>query len=421
MVLLFLLFLMTNISPLFEYCFEKLFTSYCKYLVSAGIIALLGMLMAFSLRNTLHHRRVNYIQWEWYFLIIYGFFYLLNHQFLRDQSGKPFGISSYTLLAIQNLAVVVIGNYLLLFGTRSLCKKILITYLFITAIDCIYSLYVLSINDQALRISSWVVGTDVLSKQGLHGVSNSLSIYSFVTMLPILFHLVRHTRRKLFPIAAAALLIVVTLVSGYTLALLMVLAYCVIAVFLRITKNRVIRIAGISLAVLLLICVDWANIFLSLSNKVSNPSMRERLYFVYNFLENGGLDGDFAIRMNVYTRGLEGFLRSPLWGNALSGNRILSEHSTIIDTMSDWGLIGITSYILFLRNMIKAVSIANTDPKSKVITHTFVLYLATITLNSLGRYATGTAVIAILLPAVLILTNGNTSQPLEQRSILRKF
>lgn len=247
---------------------------------------------------------------------------------------------------------------------------------------------------------------------GLHGVCNSMHVYSFVTLLPILILLIKKASKKIWPVLFFVLASITILRAGYTLAMIIAIAYCLIVLIFRLTRNKVIRIIGTVLVIFVFFLADWGSVFLYLAEHVSNSSVSQRFYDLYQLLSLGQSGDALTSRVNVYSRGWEGFLKSPVWGNVLSGNRMISQHSTIIDILSDWGIIGMLLYgglLHFLRKSVLTTANANTRRWGG---HVFMLYYFTIILNTLGRYAHGTMVVAVVLPAVLLLlkTQKNASK-----------
>ncbi len=398
------IFLASNVSASFEYYCEGLFGGYFKYLISILVILLFGIEMISIFRtNSSKNRSYNYIQLQILFLILYGFLYFMNHQLLSDNSNQPFNISSFTVLALQNVAVLLIGNYIVLRGSESVMKRTVITYFIFVSIDCLFSLYYLSINDQALRISSWQTGESVLSSTGLHGVCNALHIYSFITLLPILLFLIADQERKVLPILLFVLVFITVLRAGYTMAMMVSVVYCLVVLVYNITTNKVIRVLSTVGILLIFLIINWSALFLYLSEHLSNASVSQRFYDLYRLMYLGQSGGALSSRLNVYSRGLEGFLKSPIWGNVLSGNRMISLHSTIIDILSDWGILGFLLYMGFLKNLRRTVTTTATVDTVRWVRHTFILYYITITINTLGRYSNGTIVVSVVLPAILII------------------
>lgn len=397
-------FMASNISAMFEYYFENIFGGYFRYLISILVILFFGIeLLLYSHRKVAKSRSYYYIQFQILFVVLYGFLYFVNHQLLSDNSNQPFNISSYTVLALQNIAVLLIGNYIVLRASESVLKRTVAAYFILVIIDCLFSLYYLSINDQALRISSWVTGESFLASTGLHGVCNALHIYSFVALLPVLLFLIKERQRKIFPIILFALTLITVLRAGYTMAMTIAVVYCLIVLVYSITTNKVIRLLSTVGILLVFLLINWSAIFLFLAKHLSNASVSQRFYDLYQLMSLGQSGDALTSRINVYSRGLEGFQKSPIWGNVLSGNRIISMHSTIIDILSDWGLIGFLLYFGFLYSLRRTVMTFASADTTRWARHTFILYYITITINTLGRYANGTMVVAVVLPAILII------------------
>ena len=394
--------MIVNTSAFLGYQAEVLVHDYLKYALSAAAVVLL-LVINVQLLLSRKNQQDKRVQMEWFFFAAYAALHLLQHQILEDNSGKAFGLSSYTILGIQNAATFLIGSFVILGASKAFCRRIIWVFMALTAIDCLYSLSVLSVNDQALRISSWQSGVEELAEQGLFGICNALHVYAFLVMLPGLLMLMKYQQRllRLVTLALVVLIVVLIFSAGYTMAMALMVIYGGYRLFCRVTEKPALRVLALAGLVLVVAFVDWAAVLLQISEMIGNAAVKERVVDLHRMLTTGEQGNAIGSRITAYTKGLTGFINSPVIGNVVMGERMISGHSTLLDMLSDWGLFGFTLYMLFIYFVFKCSKQYLLRADCDFYRETALLYVMTILLNTLGRYSNGSAVIAVFFPAVI--------------------
>ncbi len=408
-LILSILFLLATVSAKYSYTIETMFSSLLKYGITILIICLTVLTAAKP--ETENKLMGKHIQLEWMFLFAYGMLLILQHQVFSSENRLALGISMGVANGMQKLAALFIGCYILKSGNKNFCRAIIITFLIIILMDAITTLQAVQIDDQALREASMGKDGMVDEEIVMLGVANVNHIFSYITCIPIMFILIinqKSTVLKLIMIAILLTLIVAVVNAGFTMAMTIMAIAMFLLLSNSISKKPAVKLMFVIVVLFLVLIIDWAQVILFVGSKITNPSVKQRLSDLYNLLEFGSQGDALSSRTSGYIKGLEGFLQSPIIGNIILDSKKTSGHSTIIDIMSNWGLIGITVYLGYLINMFKAsVSYVLKKDTFYVVIAALIFAISYI-INPVGGYVNSISVIAIFFSAAGKLVYLNT-------------
>lgn len=402
-------FLLSNVSAFLGSLLNRTIFPYTNYLLM--FLTIVVIFIYFLKSGYLHNAEKSVL-----FLFAYIFLYVVQYQLLDTSNTGLFGISAYIILLFQVITVFMISQYLSHANQTSEYRAIVFSFIFIIIVDVVHSFAVLSINNEALRISTWQNGKSYLESMGLYGVCNVNHIYAFVCAVPILDYLLENVKKpvvKVLFFVFTLMTVLLVLRSGYTSSLLILLAYLFYKLFMR--RNKIASyFALVIAAAIFLVVAKEIGLFRILADTISNESVKERFILIDSFLRGSSISGDLLIRVGGYSKGIEGFLKSPLLGNAIFGNRIISGHSFLIDLLSDWGLLGFSLYITFLHQTFKRLSRCFLYHSSNAFKESYYLLLIGLLINPLGHYVQIYASVFIFGVATLKyidLYTSTTSEP----------
>ena len=173
--------------------------------------------------------------------------------------------------------------------------------------------------------------------------------YELVFLQPMLSYILNKRKVKaIIKIAIYAFIMFFLFQAQITLAFLMY----PIMILLSLTygnENKdialVLRLLTVSLGVVLIAVLPT---ILSAIIESADSHLAERLNEVLGFLVEGSMGGDdMQTRMDLYKISLKSFSNSPLWG--AFGQKVYGSHSTLLDILAAYGLVGLTGYFGLFR------------------------------------------------------------------------
>lgn len=295
-------------------------------------------------------------------LYIFSKLYIINKKYLALIISVTFiiaidiiaknGTSLTTVYSIYfNIFPVLVGVYLINYGREkfnNFLLKLILLCAFITIISTCYGLLANPMVSRLLATGAEHIYTAV--KWG--NIGGFEFIYSLDLLLICIVILLRKHKIKFVSFVVLYLAACVCIVlSQYTLALL----FIVPSIFLLIvtsTKSRKIRSAVLLLTII--ICMRGKQILLKgidvLRSISKSEIVIERLYYLSNFLQGIETTSDVSIRLEAYEKSLQSFIDNMVNLNFLKNVSEIGGHSTILDCLGTFGLIGVCLLILFYYN-----------------------------------------------------------------------
>ncbi len=169
-------------------------------------------------------------------------------------------------------------------------------------------------------------------------------IYSLVLLHPLVIYLFRKVKRLRYAIPFSVIVALCVVASEYTMGVLL-FVLSLVAYLLPVnmspvmTKRRLRRV----LILVLIVCIFVPFILGFVSKFDFLGSSGEKLLDISKLLQGELVedDSDIAIRQNVYIKSFEAFLKRPVIGSKIFGSPTVGGHSFILDTLGNWGMVGL--------------------------------------------------------------------------------
>lgn len=281
------------------------------------------------------------------YLIAPFIIYIIITIFTRTGSLLLWGYQSMLFLL-----PIIIGYYYLYYKPEntSLLSAIIVFGIIVTVITTIIGL--IQFNFAARILATISASDDPESiKYAWHNIGGYDFVYTCVLLYPIL--ILAHKLRVINSIVFWVLIIdlfAIVILSEYTTALILILITSVLYFTSKNLNARQLLLLGILFFVILYVFWPFiAKFLLWLASALGSDTMAERL----TALANGysGLESSESNRVELYRLSIMGFLNSPIFGKILGSYTSSGGHSFILDTLSDYGIIGGASIVFMYRNI----------------------------------------------------------------------
>lgn len=178
-------------------------------------------------------------------------------------------------------------------------------------------------------------------------------IYSLVVLHPMFICILWGRRKRVLSIALSVLIGLCIFESKYTMAALTFMVSC-IAYFIPMKKDK--KDASVRLFLILIFAIVVYVLAPAILNRLAKLEILEasadKLEDIADMLQ--GEEADFLgtqLRQQAYERSWKTFLASPVWGTRLMSFGFSGGHSYILDTMANWGVIGLGLILYTLRKV----------------------------------------------------------------------
>lgn len=272
-----------------------------------------------------------------------GSFIISEDNLLRD----IYGILRAMLWPI--LALIIAQN-----NNKILARNALLLTLFVYSITAITTIYGCSLYSGASRLI-----TDTYQDESYRNFLKSFNIgdYQFIYILalstPVLLYFLRY--RHLGPLLTLPI-IALSFYTIYTAEFTTALMFSVFSLILIfVPKSHSVKsfliISSIALVIILFSSTFFIDLLQSISGIIDSEVMSTRISEMSESLrgERLGDEADLAVRIDVWQSSWDAFMKNPLWGTYGKGGG----HSLILDTIGDFGFLGILALIISFRSLYK--------------------------------------------------------------------
>lgn len=175
-------------------------------------------------------------------------------------------------------------------------------------------------------------------------------IYAVVLLYPILIY--AYKRRKInlfFTLVIAVLIFVLLLYSEYATALLFFIVSSSLFFLPKDISNKgIIIFSSVCLVFVVLFSSVFSDILLWLSKQFQSETLAHRFEALAGGAE--GIINSEDNRLELYQKSFNTFLQNPIFGCMLTRVSIIGGHSALLDTLANYGILGITLIIWMYRN-----------------------------------------------------------------------
>ena len=267
--------------------------------------------------------------------------------FVVIEGIKPYGGIETVYFVVSTFLVffpVVLFWYYKDRLTEKECKILAVLFFVCLLYGAINTYKVLLEYPLASRLMATSRG-DEYSKMGAGGYG-----FAYLLMLsyPVLLYISKKEKNKVLKVLYVFMMVffVLTLIKcEYTTCLL--LLFLGIIIYISFNSNVLVNVIIWSIFVMCLIFgIGMDDIFMFLARLFEGTEViAVRLRDVAGAFSNEGFDGMDSSRYELYIESVEGFINSPFVGTAYSFEMIKGGHSTVLDTLAVYGLVGFTAVV----------------------------------------------------------------------------
>ena len=309
------------------------------YLAMLVLVAFCGLLLFLKSRWTIH---------SFYFIFLIVVVALLDFASnIVDGTGVIMSVWELFLNVFPIIAGCCIVNNRMNYVARKFVFAVIVVYI-ITAITTLIGV---------LRYpgASRLLAADSLAYLDFYplNIGGFDFIYSLVLLHPLAVYFLRKTNRTVLLIAFSVITLACITASEYTMALILYII-SLLAYMLPIGMNPVAAKRRMkNLVVACVVMIVFVPVIFSLLSKIEFlGSIGEKLFDISSLLQGETVqqESGVAIRQNIYLKSWKAFLESPFIGTKLYGSPTVGGHSYILDTLGNWGIIGLViALVLFDR------------------------------------------------------------------------
>lgn len=278
-----------------------------------------------------------------------GIFYFMC--FLSRRSEALGYFDQYGMNILYILIMIAVFSYYFYYGTREEIKFLLIIFLLDVAIITVRT----SIKLQEMPTLARIISTSSESKMGELGGNIPKAIggyglcYELVLMQPILSYILnKHQTKWFIKFLIYGFILFFLFQAQITLAFLMYPVMVLLCYTHGQRNEGTISITHLLLIVATISLVVAAPALLEMIIETAESHLAERLKEVLGFLtEEQVLGGDTQARLELYTESLTTFSNNPIWG--VFGRKGYGSHSTLLDMLAAYGVVGLTGYFGMFR------------------------------------------------------------------------
>jgi len=326
---------------------------------------------------------------------------------LYDGSGVT-QIYFFTMTAVTVFPALLLEYYSLGKELNVVLIKRAATIMFL--ISAITTVYVLTAFPTAAKILA-MSGSEVEAEKNIYlgmGCGGYGFIYSTVLLaVPLLFTKEKSKLWKTLNVITVILCLYTTILSQYTLALLISCIAIIIAMF-TVSKNsaETFAVKMIFSIIVLLVVVNLSAILSFFADSLvstGNGGLSVRLNELVKYMNTGEQGYNLSGRTDRYAMSWELLLEKPILGNQIaSGSVKYGGHSSFLDQLAKYGIFGSVWYFLFAIHNCRR----NRD-KSHIVLLTYLVFLVLSVINTtIYVYQLG---IVVFLLAPVMSKQGNDS------------
>lgn len=234
-----------------------------------------------------------------------------------------------------------------------------------------------------------------------------------VMFIPFIMDVLLFRAKKWYYKFAGILVLVLELYflisASFTISLIVYIVAIILSIiFLSNNKDSVdivIKIGLIGLFVLVLVNMDWANIFNNIANSISNETIAQRFKGLEAMFTTGLESSDASSRPLLYKMSFNTFLNHLLGVGPnysyVPGHQGIGMHSQILDDLARYGLLALGFYcMLFKRYFQLLYSSYKEVGREKVVLPTLLVYILFLIVNIGFRSPYESLIVLFVFPAL---------------------
>lgn len=268
----------------------------------------------------------------------------------------PSDIATYVYGMLQLIMYPLLGLYLIKSNDSKAARRIFYVVSLAYLVTCVTTYWGCKVYPTASRMLATTIAVDDPELYSLYvsmNIGGFFFVYTIVLMLPLFIYLIR-VKRINFIIGILALLLVAftVLITEYATAMLFTVVAFMAFIFPQKFGLKHIMTTVFVVFIVYLIAKDYiVYTFETVASNVESEILAERLNSLADvFHGEKNIYGDLENRFGTYTKSIDAFNASPIWGG--SGKED-GGHSFLLDNMGKYGILGIIAMIFMYNSIYK--------------------------------------------------------------------
>lgn len=269
----------------------------------------------------------------------------------------PSNMAVYAYSMLQTLIYPLLGLYLIKSDDSKSIRRIFYVVSLAYLVTCVTTYMGCITYPTASRALAAMLDTEDPELYALYVSMNIGSfsfVYAIVLMLPLLIYLIRDKRINIIiGIIALFLVVCAIIITEYAIALLFMIVSFMVFFFPRNFSLKYIITTIVVVSIVFFIAKDSVgHAFETFASNVNSEILAERLNNISEILLGGekNVEGNLENRIAVYTKSIEAFNASPIWGG---GEKKVGGHSFVLDNLGSYGLLGLVAMFFMYSTLYK--------------------------------------------------------------------
>ena len=288
---------------------------------------------------------VFFIIWSIIMIVIYGYFYHIY----QNVTFLLFTMDGHAIFFIRLFVSVIPCMFFVDFCDLKDTKSFKIILGLIVVSNTFFTIRAVRIYPDAIRARETmeVWGEEEI----LFGTPDYAMVYGMALIFPILLQKCKdapvRSKSKWFYIICTLMVAYIIIVSQFATALLLTIVATIVFFVLSMKPNtRIIVVLLVILFVLFIRLPKLDVMFLNTLAENVSGTWVGKLHDLAETLSGGVATGSVLGRTDLYTKSLQAFLESPVFGKLLKSTTSIGGHATAIDILGLAGFIGFVPFLL---------------------------------------------------------------------------
>lgn len=205
---------------------------------------------------------------------------------------------------------------------------------------------------------SRVLSTGIKLKMNTYGIGSYQHVYAIILLLIVSILsinkekiLKKHNVERIIYVLFIITSLIMVIITEFAIAIILLGIGLLLGIIIKYNNKRILIIFGIISIVIIIFQRPLGKLLIDISDSIKSYNMSMRVKDIGIMLNEQNIENtiDLNIRVEMYTKSLDEFIKSPIIGK---GNVETGKHSTLLDSMAKYGIIGCIPFILMLYTLI---------------------------------------------------------------------
>lgn len=288
---------------------------------------------------------VFFVIWSVIMIVIYGYFYHIY----QNVTFLIFTMDGHAIFFIRLFVSVIPCMFFVDFCDFKETKLFKILFGLIIASNTFFTIRAVRIYPDALRARETmeVWGEEEL----LFGTPDYAMVYGMALIFPVLLQKCKNaparSMTKWFYIICTVMVAYMIVVSQFATALLLTIVSTILFMLLNMKPNtRIIVLVAVAVIIFSIRVPKLDVMLLNALSETVSGTWAGKLHDLAETFSGGVATGSVLGRTDLYTKSLQAFIESPVFGKLLKSTTDIGGHATAIDVLGLAGIIGFIPFIL---------------------------------------------------------------------------